>query len=114
MNTTTLTSMEQKYNMQNNKRNNARPFNNQLSLEMTTNMLSEMRELLLLDFSDETWSAVSDLVRGLSTCVSPGVYARIGELWAETFAGPRIDFIDSEIKAIIQQVENENAIMVKI
>lgn len=106
--------MEQKYNMQNNKKNMRNNTNQNLSLGMVTSLLAELRELLLLDFSEENWHTASEVVRALSTCTSPEVYSRVGSLWSNAFVQPGIDFIDSEIKSIVSQVETENMEFAKI
>lgn len=100
--------------MQNNKKNARNATNQNLSLNMTASLLSELRELLLLDFSEENWQTSAEIVRALSTCTSPEVYSRIGSLWASAFVQPGIDFIDSEIKSILSEVESENAAFAKV
>lgn len=92
-------------------RNNA---NQNLSLGMVTSLLAELRELLLLDFSEENWHTASEVIQALSTCVSLDVYARIGSLWSSAYVQPGIDIIDSEINSIISQVETENMAFAKI
>jgi hypothetical protein len=110
--------MEQKYNMSNTKKNTRNAgrnaANTNLSTEMATSLLDELRSLLVLDFSEETWATASHVVRDLSTCVSADVYSMIGNLWSEMYVKPSIDRLDAEIANIRASIEKENLLLAKI
>lgn len=100
--------------MNNIKKNNRNLGHNTLSLDMAANLLQELRGLLVLDFSEESWGEASDVVRALSTCVSPEVYTMIGNIWSDSFVRPSIDRVDAEVSAILTAIQNENRVLAKI
>jgi len=79
-----------------------------LSTQMANDLLDDLRETLVVGFSDEAWWRASDIVSRLSTCLSDRTDRMVKDVWREMYTHPNTNTLDASILSIKERIKFEN------